>query len=72
MTKPQIPEYPGFTPKQNFEAWRLRSDIVDNYISEGLLNAHDIECLSRMPDDISRTQLLLRILSKKETNESKT
>ena len=61
----KIPEYPNFTPKQNFEAWRLRSEIVDNYITDGLLDADDLVDLSEMPDDISRTMLLLSILNKK-------
>jgi len=61
----KIPEYPGFTPQQNFEAWRLRCDIVDNYITNGSLDAEDLVDLSQMPDDISRTMLLLSILNKK-------
>ncbi len=44
MTKPQIPEIPGFSKKHNFDAWRMRTEIVDNYISAGLLNAHDLDC----------------------------
>lgn len=66
MKKQQIPEYPGFTPEQNFKAWKLRCEIVDNYITNGLLDKHDLVDLSNMPDDISRTVLLLSILSKKK------
>ena len=62
----QIPEYPGFTPEQNFEAWRLRSIIIDSYITEGLLDVQDLMELSKMPNDITRTQLLLNILNNKD------
>ena len=69
--KHNIPEYPGFNSQDNFDAWRLRSDIIDSYITNGLLNAQDLNRISKMPDDIARTQLLLKILSEKEEYESK-
>lgn len=71
MTQPNIPEYPGFNSQQNIDAWRLRSDIIDSYITKGLLDTQDLIKISKMPDDITRTKLLLNILSKKEEYESK-
>jgi hypothetical protein len=70
--KHNIPEYPGFTPQQNIDAWKLRSEIVDSYIDQGLLSTNNLLALSKMPNDITRTQLLLSILNNKEQNESKT
>ena len=60
----QILEYPGFTPKQNFEAWKLRSEIIDSYIEQGRISMQDLEDLSKTTDDYSRTKLLLSILNK--------
>ena len=71
MTQPNIPEYPGFNSQQNIDAWRLRLDIIDSYITKGLLDTQDLIKISKMPDDITRTKLLLNILSKKEEYESK-
>ena len=65
MTNYIIPKIPGFTHKQNVDAWRLRMEVVDAYITNGMLDNKDLEQLAKMKDDISRTILLTKLLNDK-------